>query len=57
MKFRSRNLKGNDSKERITANTLMRALIDIFLEKENHLSMEILVDEDDVRKWITKLFS
>ncbi len=35
----------------------MRALIDIFLEKENHLSMEILVDEDDVRKWITKLFS
>ncbi|CAF23758.1 hypothetical protein [Candidatus Protochlamydia amoebophila] len=57
MKFRSRDLKGNDSKERITANTLMRALIDIFLEKENHLSMEILVDEDDVRKWITKLFS
>jgi len=55
MKYRSRDLKGHESKERITANTLIRALIDIFLEKEADSDMKILADEEAVKEWVKSL--
>jgi len=57
MKYRSRNLKGNESKERITANTLIRGLIENFLALEDSLQMEILSSEEDVYKWIKIIFA
>lgn len=57
MKYRSRDLKGNDSKERITANTLIRSLIENFLLLENDLQMEILSSEEDVHEWIKRIFN
>ncbi len=56
MKHRSRDLKGNDSKERITANTLIRALIENFIYVEESLKMEVLSSEEDVHLWIRKVF-
>lgn len=58
MKFRSKQLKGNDNKERITTNTLIRVLIDIFLQREQkHDFQEVVSSEDDVREWVRKLFT
>lgn len=57
MKYRSRDLKGNDSKERITANTLIRGLIENFLALEGALKMEILSSEEDVHAWIKDVFN
>jgi putative protein kinase ArgK-like GTPase of G3E family len=56
MKYRSSITKGNLDKERITANTLIRVLVDVFLERENQLEMEVIADEEAVCKWIEKLF-
>lgn len=57
MKHRSAATKGNADKERITANTLLRALIDNFLAHEKELQTEILLSENDARAWISKLFN
>lgn len=57
MKFRSRDLKGNDSKERITANTLIRALVENFLRLEDSMQMEVLSSEEDVHEWVKALLS
>jgi hypothetical protein len=56
MKYRSKQLKGLDNKERITANTLIRSLIDNFLELEDSLQFETLTSEKEVKKWIAKIF-
>ncbi len=56
MKYRSKDLKGNESKERITANTLMRALIENFLDMEEAMQLEVLSSEDDVHKWVSNAF-
>lgn len=55
MKFRSKELKGHESKERITANTLIRSLIDLFLEKEADSNMKILADEEAVKEWVKEI--
>ena len=55
MKHRSKVLKGKDDKERITANTIMRAIIENFLKHENMMELEVLTTEDDVNAWIEKL--
>jgi hypothetical protein len=52
MKYRASSMKGQSEKERITANTLIRALIESFLKKEGKASMEILASEEDVQKWV-----
>lgn len=54
MKFRVKALKGESDKERITANTLIRALIENFLKLENSLQLEVLITEDEVKAWIQK---
>ena len=58
MKFRSKVLKGESEKERITANMLMRALINNFLQMEesSQTQMEILSSEKDVNEWVKKMF-
>lgn len=56
MKFRSKDLKGRDDKERITTNTLIRALIANFLDNADSLNLETLSSEDDVYKWVGKCF-
>lgn len=48
MKYRSKNAKRLD-KERITANTLMRVLIDNLLSAEAMMQEEVLMTEEDVR--------
>lgn len=55
MKFRSKQLKGNEEKERITANTLIQALIENFLRFEDSLELEVLVSEDDVCNWLSRI--
>ncbi|MFI5344201.1 MAG: hypothetical protein ACHQUC_08275, partial [Chlamydiales bacterium] len=57
MKFRSKQLKGNEEKERITANTIIRALIENFLEFENSLELEVLVSENDVCDWLSRMLN
>ncbi|HEY4830951.1 MAG TPA: hypothetical protein VIH61_00085 [Waddliaceae bacterium] len=56
MKHRASALKGSADKERITANTLLRALIEHFLKSEPGKQMDVLACEEDVYKWITKLY-
>ena len=55
MKYRAKDLKGQDAKERITSNTIIRALIDRFLQAEEYAQMEVLPSESDVQVWITEL--
>ncbi len=56
MKFRSKELKGNDEKERITANTLIRALVENLISIEASILMEVMSSENDVQKWVKRLF-
>ncbi len=56
MKFRSNQLRGIEEKERITANTILRSLIDNFLELEDSLQLETLTSEKEVREWIANVF-
>lgn len=56
MKHRSKQLKGRDGKERITANTLIRALIDHFLELEGSFETEVMLSEKDVQEWVRSVF-
>jgi hypothetical protein len=56
MKFRAKDLKGRDDKERITANTLIRALVENFLNLEDMMQLEVLNNEKDVQKWLKTLY-
>lgn len=53
MKHRANATRGAE-KERLTANTLIRALIDIFLELEENFPLEVLISEEDVKAWIQR---
>lgn len=57
MKRRSKQLKVSDNKERITTNTLIRALVNHFLEIEESFESEVLLSEQDVQKWIKNAFA
>lgn len=56
MKFRVRETKGNPTKERITANTIIRALIDNLLERESDVPLEVVISEEELKIWTSKLF-
>lgn len=56
MKYRSNALKGNDNKERITTNTLIRALIDNFIQIADKIEMDIISSEEEAREWVGKAF-
>ena len=55
MKQRSKEQKGIE-KERITANTIMRALIDNFLEVEEFIKHGDISSESEAYEWIKKMF-
>lgn len=55
MKQRANVIKGHN-KERITANTIIRALIDNFLEFEGSIENDVISSESDVCEWIKKMF-
>lgn len=56
MKFRAKETRGNPDKERITANTFIRVLIDNLLERETGLPLEVVSSEEELKLWTSKLF-
>lgn len=56
MKFRSKDLKTKDDRERITTNTIIRSLIENFLKKEEMLELKSLSSEEEVTHWIEGVF-
>jgi hypothetical protein len=54
LRYRSKKLKGSSDKERITANTLIRCLVEIFLCAESKGEMEILRSEKEAQAWVSK---
>lgn len=50
------DLTKREDKERITANTIIRSLIDNFLENEESVKHEIISSEQEVYEWIKKMF-
>jgi mannitol/fructose-specific phosphotransferase system IIA component (Ntr-type) len=55
MKHRANELKKQDNRERITANTLIRALVQAFLDNEGAAQIEALADEEAVHTWVRKV--
>ncbi len=56
MRFRSHEDVSKDERERITANSIFRALLDNFISKAISLEIEAIQNEDELRKWINRLF-
>lgn len=57
MKYRAKAGFGKKERERITANTLIRALVDALFEKEkNNAEIPVIDKEEDAKAWILKLF-
>jgi hypothetical protein len=52
MKFRAKETRGNPDKERITSNSIIRALIDIFLEHATDTPLEVISSEEDLKVWV-----
>ena len=55
MKSRPKKSANEETRERITANTLMRALSDILLEAESFAQIPIINTEEDVKNWMRAL--
>jgi hypothetical protein len=56
MRFRSKEPQSASDRERITANTVVRALLDGFICKVPSLEMESISNEDDLKRWVGRLF-
>lgn len=56
MKHRSKNADKAENRERITANMLIRGLIDNLLEREEDLILDSLNFEHDVKLWLSKTY-
>ena len=56
MRFRSQGERLKEERERITANTIVRALIDNFLERVPQLEVKATANEEEVKRWIQQLF-
>ena len=56
VRFRSAQAFPPEEKERITANTIARALLDNFMERIDSLAMDSVKNEEDVRAWLKKIF-
>ena len=56
MRFRSKSESKTENCERITANTVVRALIDNFIETAPGLKMQDIYNENDLKKWLQQLF-
>ena len=56
MRFRSKESLPKEDRERITANTVVRALLDGFICKASSLEMEAISNEDELKEWLGSLF-
>ena len=56
MRFRSKESISKEDRERITANTVVRALLDSFICKASSLEMEAISNEDELKEWLGSLF-
>ena len=56
MRFRSKEALAKEDRERITANTVVRALLDSFICKASSLEMEAISNEEDLKEWLGSLF-
>lgn len=56
LRYRSQGGELKESRERITSNSVSRALVGNFLERVDSLQMEAIQDEANLREWIGKLF-
>lgn len=57
MKYRVKSGTSTADRERITANTIVRALIDNLLENKSRLTQEIINNEKEVHKWLSQIFA
>jgi hypothetical protein len=57
MKYRGRLLKKKSESERITANTLLRALVYNFLQIEDSMELDVLTSENDVCAWVSRVLN
>lgn len=55
MRYR-RDTPATQYRERITTNTVIRAVVQNFLEREEFLTEEVLETEEDVVRWVGTLF-
>lgn len=56
MRFRAQHTAVKEDRERITANTVFRALIDNFIDRFPYIKMEPIQNEDELREWLQRLF-
>jgi hypothetical protein len=56
MRLRSHEVNPKEERERITANTIFRALLDNFLSRIDLLDMKKVYDEDELKEWLGQLF-
>ena len=56
MRNRSQNSPSKDDRERITANTVVRALIDNLIDTVSGLKMKEIKNEDELKLWLQQLF-
>lgn len=57
MRHRSHGGTKSDNSERITANTVVRALIDNLIETAPDLAMKQIHNEEELKAWLSQLFS
>ena len=57
MRYRPQGSTSKEDRERITANTVVRALIDILIETAPSLKMQELRNEDELKSWLRQLLT
>jgi hypothetical protein len=56
MRYRSQKGSMPESRERITANSIFRSIVDIFIEKSDALDMTAVQNEEELMVWIRQVF-
>jgi hypothetical protein len=57
MRYRPQESTFKEDRERITANTVVRVLIDILIETVPSLKMQELRNEDELKSWLRQLLT
>jgi hypothetical protein len=56
MRYRSQQASTPESRERITANSIFRSLLSIFIEKSKSLDMTAVQNEEELAEWVRQVF-
>ena len=56
MRFRSKGELPKEDKERITANTVLRALLSNFIDRISSLELASIQNEEELQDWLKKMF-